>query len=787
MSVVSSISSNKSSSNVSDLKPNSVKAVFSNSQVKGDVSKVVCDKERIIESPVKQRVFTNSNVCAKSINALLAKGNKYKVLHNMKQSALKLNNSIGQGKNNKSSHTKIFKRSVKIYNGQQSQGDMQGDTSENVDGSVSSTSSVVVNENNEHMSADSNPVAQNGANNQVNSDDILLYDINGLHEDKFAHSLFFKQTRHHALNSTVENCGYFKKWKEQRKYNFGFVPLGDFILPMSANASHQKVDNPVDLHNLVKGSGTYNFLGCRIPIKLQLHVDEWECELQDYWDVQLCEFLKFGFPLDFNRNSKLRWENKNKNSATQFLADVDAYLEEELKYQAIMGPFKQSPIQNCHFLPFMTREKANAAHRRVIIDLSWPKDASVNLGVDKNSYMATNFALTFPTVDNITDALNEAGAGAHLFKIDISHAFRHIKIDPFDFDLLGLKWCHVTYFDTCLPFRSRHRMQIFQRVSDAVRFITRRDGYDIINYVDNFVGVGIRSVASAAFEHLKNVLQRLGLEMSVKKLVPPTTKAVCLGVEIDSINKTISMPDEKLKVIQQMLHDWRHKKYCSKQQLQSLLGNLLYIHKCVRPAHIFLNRMLDLLRMNYDKKSITLTHDFKRNLMWFITFVQRYNGVSFFDHKLSHDIIKLDACLTGFGGHWANYIYHIPIEKHYGNLAITQLEMLNILAAIRVFAVYWHKKRIHIRCDNLAVVQVLRLGKARDVFLGACARNIWLEAARADIDLSYSHIAGTQNVVADLLSRWQNSVEQAQKLHKAIQNPTWMSIPHNVLQLNNHI
>ena len=139
------------------------------------------------------------------------------------------------------------------------------------------------------------------------------------------------------------------------------------------------------------------------------------------------------------------------------------------------------------------------------------------------------------------------------------------------------------YFDTCLPFGSRTE----RRFSNAVRFIMRRDGYDVINYVDDFVGMGIPSVESASFEHLKNV-------------VPPTTKAVCLGVEIDSINKTIAIPDEKLKAIQQMLEDWRHKKYCSKHQLQTLLGNLLYIHKCVRPARMFLNRMLDLLSANYE-------------------------------------------------------------------------------------------------------------------------------------------------------------------------------------------
>ena len=280
-----------------------------------------------------------------------------------------------------------------------------------------------------------------------------------------------------------------KKWKCQTSFDFGFTPLGEFINSERATQSEMVADDPIELHKIIKNSGTYNYLGCRIPVRSQLKVDNWVQELQGYWDTQLLEFLKYGFPLDFNRDSKLRSEGKNHKSALQFPMDVDAYLQEETQFKAILGPFVDSPIKQLHCSPFMTREKANAAHRRVIIDLSWPKDASVNLGIDKDSYMATDFELTFPTVDHITDAVKDVGPGAHLFKIDISRAFRHVKIDPFDLDLLGLRWRDVTYVDTCLPFGSRHGTQIFQRISDAVRFIMRRDGYDVINYVDDFVGV----------------------------------------------------------------------------------------------------------------------------------------------------------------------------------------------------------------------------------------------------------------------------------------------------------
>ena len=98
----------------------------------------------------------------------------------------------------------------------------------------------------------------------------------------------------------------------------------------------------------------------------------------------------------------------------------------------------------------MTRNKPNSDRCRVIIDLSWPLGASVNLGIDKDTYLGSAFALSFPTVDVITAELKYLGRGALLYKIDVSKAFRHVRIDPGDYDLLGLHWCDA-YVDTCLP------------------------------------------------------------------------------------------------------------------------------------------------------------------------------------------------------------------------------------------------------------------------------------------------------------------------------------------------
>ena len=113
-----------------------------------------------------------------------------------------------------------------------------------------------------------------------------------------------------------------------------------------------------------------------------------------------------------------------KITTLDFPAHVDTYLAEELKYGAIIDPYVQALIPDCHFSPFMTHEKSNSTNRCVIIDLSWPKDYSVNAGVDKNSYLVTDFVLTFPTIDDITEAVKKVCKGAHLYKIDVSRVSR---------------------------------------------------------------------------------------------------------------------------------------------------------------------------------------------------------------------------------------------------------------------------------------------------------------------------------------------------------------------------
>ena len=120
----------------------------------------------------------------------------------------------------------------------------------------------------------------------------------------------------------------------------------------------------------------------------------------------------------------------------------------------------------------------------MIVDLSWPQGASVNAGINKSSYLNSDFDLTFPTVDHITAELRRLGCGTLLYKVDVSRAFGHIKVDPGDYDLLSIHQ-KGHYVDSCVPFEICHGSQIFQCLSNAVRFIMHQKGFTMIDYIDD--------------------------------------------------------------------------------------------------------------------------------------------------------------------------------------------------------------------------------------------------------------------------------------------------------------
>ena len=90
------------------------------------------------------------------------------------------------------------------------------------------------------------------------------------------------------------------------------------------------------------------------------------------------------------------------------------------------------------------------------------------------------------------------------------------------------------------------------------------------------------------------------------------------------------------------------------------------MHKCVEPVRAFLNCMLGLLRSGHASQKLT-SPDFRRDLRWYENFLPLYNSIFLYDHGPTNFILELDACLTGLGGRWSNFVYHLSISRGFMN------------------------------------------------------------------------------------------------------------------------
>ena len=89
----------------------------------------------------------------------------------------------------------------------------------------------------------------------------------------------------------------------------------------------------------------------------------------------------------------------------------------------------------------------------------------------------------------------------------------------------------------------------------------------------------------------------------------------------------------------------------TRRKFQSLLEKMIYLHKCIKPTRIFINRILALSRENPNSRNIKLTAELFMDIDWFLTFIHHFSGsVKIFKTDIEKATsLHIDAYLTGVG------------------------------------------------------------------------------------------------------------------------------------------
>ena len=492
-----------------------------------------------------------------------------------------------------------------------------------------------------------------------------------------------------------------------------------------------------------------------------LQAQVWQVLLQDHPDRSLVDFvisgIQEGFHIVFNYPSSLCHSAKrNMFSSREHPAVVSQYIASERHMKRMHGPFSSSC--NIHTSPIgVIPKKHREGKWRLIVDLSSPEGSSVNDGIDPSLC-----SMSYITVQDAIHEITKLGKGALLAKLDIKDAYRMVPVHPTDRHLLGIQWQGATYIDGVLPFGLRSAPKIFNSIADLLQWIIIDHCHIfVIHYLDDFLLIGPprSSHCMKALDKTLAICQRLGIPIAPEKVEGPSTQLTFLGVQLDTMSWEARLPHDKLVRIHSMVKQWKGRSSGKAKELESLLGYLQDAARVVTSGKTFTRRIIDLLRLpsaSAPSGHIRLNRGFRSDIEWRCRFLPSWNGVSLLPptHYAPHAVVTSDASGNwGCGAYSSCSWFQFCWPVHWSTVDIAAKELLPIVMALTIWGKQWSGSCVLIRCDNLAVVHILRSGYAKNEDAMHLMRCLFFITASFSLSILSQHLPGCHNQAADALSR----------------------------------
>ena len=314
------------------------------------------------------------------------------------------------------------------------------------------------------------------------------------------------------------------------------------------------------------------------PIRTPLIVDQWKWQLKDHPDHAFSDYilqgLQNGFHIGVDREAaKLKSASANMKSAVDNPQVIQDRLMTECMAGRVIGPLPMESYPMVHISRFgVIPKKHQPGKWRMIVDLSSPSGHSVNDAIDKDQC-----SLQYASVDDAVQIILSLGKATQLAKFDIENAYRLIPVHPSDRLLLGMEWEGQLYVDATLPFGLRSAPKIFNALADGLQWILETKGVSpLLHYLDDFLLFGCPHTqnCSKALMTALSCCGQLGVPIASKKTEGPSSSLTFLGMEIDTEAIELKLPVDKLGRLQKEISLWNSRKFTTKRDLLSLIGQL---------------------------------------------------------------------------------------------------------------------------------------------------------------------------------------------------------------------
>lgn len=558
----------------------------------------------------------------------------------------------------------------------------------------------------------------------------------------------------------------------------------------------------------------YDFTSLVTPINIDVFESLMHESKYDKAEIEfIVEGFKNGFSIGYQGPQNRRSFSRNHKLKVGTEIDLWNKVINEVKEGRYIGPLTEQEIPWNHLIqsPLSLVKKKNSDDKklRLVFDLSYPKGDSVNSHTPEELKRTSYF-----DIDHAISNSLQAGKGCYYTSSDFSAAFRRVPLRKQDWKWLMMRAkCPLDgkdYFfaDKNLCFGSGVSCAIFQRISNAVAHVFQHitKGLRPTNFLDDFLQVEKNLCLSwKNLKEYEDLCKRIQFPLADEKTTQPTQIIIFLGMLLNSLTQTVSIPVEKRnKALTQIENLLRCKKTTVKY-LQQITGLLNFICRAVVPGRAFTRRLY--AKVNTGMKPyyhIRMDREMKNDLMVWKNFLADEAVLCrpFIDFtgKLSKTAIDQDfnsdasaAIDKGFGcfykGKWFAYKWQDCGAEFLKSMqdfqiSINYLELVALTMGVISFAESFRNKRVNIFCDNQSVVQMINQSTSSCRRCMILIRIITLISLKFNCRIFAKWLKSEDNVLSDALSRgdfcrfWNNAPLYTSKVMKPLPKYIW-PLPHS--------
>ena len=421
-----------------------------------------------------------------------------------------------------------------------------------------------------------------------------------------------------------------------------------------------------------------------------------------------------------------------------------AALEEVTLDLVAKGAVELAPLPSPGFYSRLFVVWKTSGSWRPVIDLS-----HLNRFVDVSPFQ----------METIQSVLLSVRQGDWMASIDLKEAYLQVPVHPASRHFLRFVFRDRVHQFKALCFGLSTAPQVFTRVMAPVSAILHSMGIRMRRYLDDwFVQSSSRESLVRDLQTVLHLCHELGIVVNPQKSnLIPSQVVQYLGVMIDATSFRASPSPECISRLLSTAGEFQSSASPPASLWLSLLGVLSSLAHLVPGGRLRMRSLQLCLHRSWDhldlEALVSVSQECLRDLQWWLHLPRLSSGVSLC--QVSPDLhFWSDASDVGWGAHLDRQVASGLWDSHQAALSINARELLAVQLGLRQFQSSLQGRTVAVFCDNTMVVAYLRKeGGTRSPLLNSLAQEILRWTEFLAIRLAPQFLPGSNNVLADVLSR----------------------------------